>query len=188
MEPKPAPGNLRLVQELVNTLDLDHQADKLHDTEHLARWSRDRNLLLNGVEVTETDLTSTIAFRELLRELLYVRSAEPPYVRRVSDKFNALTSGLSVRIRFSEEGDPYPALPAEDVDSMLGSLLGIVSCARADGSWDRLRACANPDCKWIFYDASKNSSGSWCRMGACGNRAKSRAFRERARRSNSREG
>ena len=39
----------------------------------------------------------------------------------------------------------------------------------------------NPDCRWAFYDGSKNRSGRWCDMASCGNRMKARAFRERAR-------
>jgi predicted RNA-binding Zn ribbon-like protein len=51
----------------------------------------------------------------------------------------------------------------------------------SDGSWERIKACGNPDCRWAFYDNSKNHSGRWCEMASCGNRMKARAFRERAR-------
>jgi predicted RNA-binding Zn ribbon-like protein len=42
-----------------------------------------------------------------------------------------------------------------------------------------MRVCPNPDCRWMFYDHSKNRSGRWCQMAECGNRAKVRAYRER---------
>lgn len=35
-----------------------------------------------------------------------------------------------------------------------------------------LRACANPQCRWLFIDDSKGGSRRWCSMSACGNRAK----------------
>jgi predicted RNA-binding Zn ribbon-like protein len=38
----------------------------------------------------------------------------------------------------------------------------------------RIRQCANPECLWLFIDASKNGSRRWCDMTACGNRAKAR--------------
>ena len=44
---------------------------------------------------------------------------------------------------------------------------------------DRVRACANHDCGWLFLDLSRNRSRKWCDMNTCGNRAKVRRFRER---------
>lgn len=38
----------------------------------------------------------------------------------------------------------------------------------------RLRACANPKCRWLFLDDSKAGSRRWCSMSSCGNRAKVR--------------
>ena len=65
---------------------------------------------------------------------------------------------------------------------MLGSqLLAIAFQSQIEGTWPRLKLCRNPDCRWAFYDSSRNRSGSWCRMGQCGNRLKNRAYRERRR-------
>jgi predicted RNA-binding Zn ribbon-like protein len=43
----------------------------------------------------------------------------------------------------------------------------------------RLKQCAN--CRWLFLDASKNSSRRWCSMAHCGTGAKVAATRERRR-------
>jgi len=48
-----------------------------------------------------------------------------------------------------------------------------------EGTWPRLKACANDTCQWAFYDISKNRSGRWCTMDACGNLMKARAYRRR---------
>jgi predicted RNA-binding Zn ribbon-like protein len=60
-----------------------------------------------------------------------------------------------------------------------------VLTAIADGTWWRLKAC--PDCRWVFYDNSRNASKRWCMMTAggpnsrsCGSIAKVRAYRKRA--------
>ena len=63
-------------------------------------------------------------------------------------------------------------------DGLLGLLL-TVRDAQADGSWSRLKLCANPDCGWAFYDRSRNQQGAWCSMATCGNRLKNRRFRAR---------
>jgi len=66
-----------------------------------------------------------------------------------------------------------------------GDVLVAVLDAVADGSWPRLKAC--PDCRWAFYDHTRNGSKRWCLMAAsgpgsrgCGNIAKVRRHRARA--------
>jgi predicted RNA-binding Zn ribbon-like protein len=41
----------------------------------------------------------------------------------------------------------------------------------------RLRACDNPECRWLFLDTSKNHTRRWCDMKICGNRMKARRFK-----------
>jgi predicted RNA-binding Zn ribbon-like protein len=36
----------------------------------------------------------------------------------------------------------------------------------------RIRACADPDCGWVYVDRSRNGMRRWCQMETCGNRAK----------------
>jgi len=55
-----------------------------------------------------------------------------------------------------------------------------VERAQADGTWDRMKACAADTCRWAFYDHSRNRSRQWCDMAVCGNRAKARTYRKRA--------
>jgi predicted RNA-binding Zn ribbon-like protein len=47
---------------------------------------------------------------------------------------------------------------------------------------DRLRRCANPECGWAVWDATRSNTRVWCDTRTCGNRMKVRAFRERKRR------
>ncbi len=49
-----------------------------------------------------------------------------------------------------------------------------------DGRWPRVKICPADDCRWAFYDRSRNSSRQWCSMAVCGNRAKARNHRLRA--------
>ena len=57
----------------------------------------------------------------------------------------------------------------------------IADDAQRGDEWSRLKACADPTCRWIFYDASRNRQGAWCSMATCGNRAKNRDLRARRR-------
>jgi len=55
----------------------------------------------------------------------------------------------------------------------------IIRDAQQDGTWARLKACRNRDCRWAFYDRSHTRRGAWCDMAVCGNLIKNRNFRAR---------
>lgn len=65
-----------------------------------------------------------------------------------------------------------------------GDLLAAVVAAVGAGTWKRMKAC--PDCRWVFYDSTRNGSKRWCLMyaggpdgRACGTIAKVRRYRDR---------
>ncbi len=47
---------------------------------------------------------------------------------------------------------------------------------------DRVRCCADPECRWMFLDTARNRPRLWCSMDDCGNRAKARRHYLRAKR------
>ena len=63
------------------------------------------------------------------------------------------------------------------------SPVGLVAAAAAkvaiERRLDRVKICPADDCRWAFYDASRNRSRQWCSMEVCGNRAKARSHRAR---------
>jgi predicted RNA-binding Zn ribbon-like protein len=158
-DPQAAPGALEEVRTLLNTWRVPN------DTR---------------VPVDELDGTG-----DTDDELRVLRDALRAVVEGASDGDRTLTAwidrlGVTVivdggRVRFRHDsGRP-------------GDLLAIVLDAVADGTWARLKAC--PDCRWAFYDNTRNGSKRWCLMTAagpgsrgCGNIAKVRRHRERARR------
>ncbi len=48
------------------------------------------------------------------------------------------------------------------------------------GEAGRLKLCENPDCQWVFYDATRSRTRRWC-ADSCGNLMKVRRFRSRRR-------
>jgi predicted RNA-binding Zn ribbon-like protein len=77
------------------------------------------------------------------------------------------------------DGAPRLEPEARGVDGLCGVLVSVAVTAMLDGSWERLKACRN--CRWAFFDESKNRSAHWCSMSLCGNRLKTRAYRRRQR-------
>ena len=69
--------------------------------------------------------------------------------------------------------------PGGPLDAGLVTLLLAIRDAQRGGTWQRLKACGNPDCQWAFYDRSHSQAGAWCDMATCGNRIKNRRLRQR---------
>ena len=179
-EDKPAPMPLLRVQAFINTRDLEKGTDLLGEPGPAGRWLTEAGLIASGTEVTAEQLEEAREVRECLRELVGHNSDgaadEDEYeaLRGIADRRRALVSiEPSGQILLSAEGD------SDVADGLLGLML-TVRDAQADGTWERLKLCANPDCSWAFYDRSRNRQGSWCTMAVCGNRLKNRRFRARA--------
>ncbi len=94
---------------------------------------------------------------------------------------NDFLTSVALRMRFGSDGRPgLESAPGGGlVEQVVGRLLAEVVRAEAEGRWNRLKACSNEECRWAFYDASKNRSGRWCNMDVCGARHKMRTYRER---------
>jgi predicted RNA-binding Zn ribbon-like protein len=171
------PDGLEIVQAFVNTAEVESGSDELATPVALVAWLSEHALVEGGVKASEQDLERTRALREALRALLYVNSGgeldpEAPTV------LDAAAERAGLRLRFDADGASL--IPgAGGVDGAHGSLLAIVAEAMRAGTWARLKACRSDDCRWAFFDGSKNHSRAWCSMAVCGNRAKARTFRER---------
>src|ERR1700755_2814284 len=69
-ESKPAPGRLRLVPALGNTVELPDGSERLPDQSDARPWLVDNQLLARHAELTEADLGLVRCVREALRALL----------------------------------------------------------------------------------------------------------------------
>ena len=177
----PAPGRLETVRSFVNTLNVEHGTDALSDGAAAAAWLAEQGLLGGApARASAADVRHAVALREALRSHLDAHHGEPvdPAAAKVLDAA-ARRARLTVRFTGLDETDLEPE--ATGVDGALGRLLAIVAVAIEDGTWRRLKVCPADDCRWAFYDESRNRSATWCDMKVCGNRAKVRGFRERTR-------
>jgi predicted RNA-binding Zn ribbon-like protein len=174
-----APPPLDLVQAFVNTLDVESGHDELADAEALARWLADRGLLPGAERLGASELERAVAGRESLRAMLRANHDRRPAPAGALAQLNALAAAVPHRLRFIADG-AWEIVPAgTGFDHALATVLGAVATGMADGTWARLKVCAEDTCQWSFYDTSRNRSGKWCSMAVCGNRTKVRAFRER---------
>jgi len=178
-EREPAPDALRLVQEFVNTNDLEGNRDALATPDRMRAWLVERDLLSPDAAVDPAPHARVLAVREGLRALGRANNEESLDSGLV-DAMNRASE--TVPLHLSRDVDGWALQPsAVGVDAFLGRILGAVASADADGSWSRVKACRNDTCRWLFYDHSRNRSSTWCAMAVCGSRMKARAYRARQR-------
>jgi predicted RNA-binding Zn ribbon-like protein len=179
---EPAPGRLALVQAFVNSnydLEHDHGAELLADPAALRAWLAARGLMGADEPVDDGDRGRALAVREGLRALLIANNGGA-LDRAAVAELDAAAAHASFGVRLATpapEFEPH----ASGVDGALAVILALATGSMLDGSWQRFKACRQHDCRWAFYDHSRNAAGNWCSMRVCGGRAKQRAYYRRRR-------
>lgn len=177
---KRAPEPLSLVQDLVNTRNLMRGYDLLGDADSAKRWLVDSNYGPPEQTVAPEDLERLRALRERLRDVLLSHNLGPSArTEEAASELNDLAGTVALGVGFDSSGQPLLGSSSTGVKGFVEDLLAAAIRASQTGIWRRLKACANEECRWVFYDASKNHSGSWCVMEICGSRAKMRSYRRR---------
>jgi predicted RNA-binding Zn ribbon-like protein len=184
--------------DLVNTLDWRFRPsgseELLNDYADLLRFSEQSGLMTPS-EVRKCAIgdparkkriwSSTKKLRECLASILYalaggqapaidsVRtlSAFARTVRRSED-----LEWCDSRLRWKAYRD-RTNLPHTPFRKLASAALDLLTSEELN----KLSACANPECRWLFLDGSKNKGRRWCDMKLCGNRIKARRYRGRQR-------
>jgi predicted RNA-binding Zn ribbon-like protein len=173
-----APGELELVRQFVNTLDIEEGTDELDGPDSLLGWLSGMGLIDDEAIADEEDLKRALALRGGIRSLLLANNGEmiePADLRELE----RVAGSVCLRVRFDEDAVATLGPASSGVSAALSTILACVVLATEEGIWGRLKICSNDACQWAFYDRSRNRSGKWCTMEVCGNRMKARAFRQR---------
>lgn len=158
----PAATEVDLVLAFLNSVDAEAGTDELRDRAAYAAWLRSHGLVDRPADA---DLGAARRLRAALRAAVGEASSA-----------SAGAAEVAVPVRVGLDPAGRPALLAADP---LGTVAAAAVALAGDGRWDRVKICPADDCRWAFYDRSKNRSRHWCSMAECGSRAKSRAFRVR---------
>lgn len=175
---EPAPEPLRLVQEFINTVNLEGGQEDLKNPEFLRAWLVTKGLMDASAGVSDQEFEAALRLREALRALCRAHHDLTAPAGRDLAALNDLAAAGRLRVRFVGEEVALDSA-ASDFRGAVDRLLAIVYRASVDGTWARLKACGRDVCRWAFYDHSKNRSGRWCTMSICGTRTHSRAYRRR---------
>ena len=171
-----APGDLELVRDFVNTLDVLPGTDQLNNPASLASWLVEHRLVATQPALGDEDLARARSLREALRALL-LGNAGFPLPAETAEAFDDAAGSARLRAR-TGEGGRVELLPAdaEGLEHAIGRLVSVVFAAQENGTWPRLKACA--ECHWVLYDHTKNRSAAWCGS-QCGARVRARRHRRR---------
>ena len=176
---EPAPGALALMQRFVNSVRVGERADRLRDCESTGRWLLQNALAPDDAAVSEADRVCLVALRETVKSMLRGNH------RGVEDagafgRMNDIAAKTPFVIEM-RDGQAVLRPLGGGLERVIGVLISSIHSAMRDGTWQRLKLCADETCPIAFYDTSKNRSAVWCAMAGCGNRAKVRAYQARQR-------
>jgi predicted RNA-binding Zn ribbon-like protein len=174
------PHDLQLVVDFVNTVDLETHEEELSFPEQLQAWLDERGLLgAAAPPIGEAELGQAIELREALRQVMRAHNRGEPEPAAAGAVLERVAEAGQLSVRFTEGGGMEVVARDPGYAGVLARLLAPVADAASDGSWQRVKACAEEACEAAFYDRSRNRSGRWCDMAICGNRTKVRAYRSK---------
>jgi predicted RNA-binding Zn ribbon-like protein len=164
-DPQAAPGALEEVRQLLNTWLIPN--DTREPADELDEYARRRGL-------------SRRQSAELRRLRDDVRTAlEDEDDAALDETLNRWIEQTGVEVEVAAGQVRYAHR-----DTPAGHTVAVILDAIVAAQWPRLKAC--PDCRWVFYDHTRNGSKRWCLMNAagsqgrsCGNIAKVRRYRAR---------
>jgi predicted RNA-binding Zn ribbon-like protein len=181
----------------VNTLDIQRRRTREHlpTIDVALRWLRAHLLLHQDVMLEliagfrhdpaagERALARIHRVRTAMRELADAtverRPPDPRHLDRINRALRTpytyvlVPNADGVSMDHKHEGDP--------VEGALARLVESVAREVSQGHPERIRVCANEECRWVFQDTSRSGRRKWCDMATCGNRAKVARHREKRR-------
>lgn len=184
--------------DFANTLQWDRgdESDEIPDPDALLVWLRRRGLISERGRAAESARLRRDAAegeRRLeryrhLRALVHAvasRTSEGqrPTVAQLRELNHILRHGLHYhQLRLDRERASYTLAQIGDrLDQARATIASGVAQFLAEESPERLRTCANEECRFVFIDRSPTGRRRWCDMRTCGNKAKVARHRAKVR-------
>ena len=171
--------------DLVNSDWHDHlgggrRADRLDDDRWLAGYLA--RLAWRGPLPGDAGRDRLRALRSVVRRAVdaLLRGDALP-TREVAALNRALAACPSVPRLAHDGGRPTLArVPtAGGMDRAVGTIAASFAELVSNGDPTRIKRCANPDCRWVILDETRNRTRRWCEASVCGSLIKVRRFRAR---------
>lgn len=165
-----APGQLETVRDFLNTWRIPNDSrmcvDELHTIDDVLQFMR----IHFNEELSFGTVDELKRFRDEIRFAVEGKGALQQWFEK-----------YLFRVCVTENMDSVTYEPIGE-RNVYTTILQIILIDIEQGKWKRLKAC--PDCRWVFYDHSRNGSKRWCGMyagskegRACGTIAKVKNYR-----------
>ncbi|MFF4902704.1 CGNR zinc finger domain-containing protein [Streptomyces sp. NPDC001068] len=116
--------------------------------------------------------------RDLRTALLDIVTApDPEDTAAAWARLTRLSSSVTLKQVFTSPGEVR--LRQRGGDPVIGGIALAVAELITDGSWPRIRTCANESCAHAFYDTTRSRTQRWHSYEVCGNRNNVAAYRAR---------
>jgi hypothetical protein len=126
-----------------------------------------------GVPLTPARLDQIRAVRADLMAIVGAADPEHGWTNLSMD-----VSEATFRHAFSARGEAR--LEQVSGDPIIGRIALDVAQLVRDNTWSRIRACANEQCRHVFYDTTRSRTQRWDSYETCGNRVNVAAYRARS--------
>lgn len=144
--------DVELVLGFLNTVDVENGTDVLRSAGQWREWVRVRGFRAGPLD-------EAVRARDALRAAV----GDPDAVRG--------EIAVPAEVALTAVG---PVVVAGDA---VGAVLAAAARLAVLDQWRRVKICPADDCRWAFFDRSRNRSRTWCSMQVCGNREKARKHR-----------
>jgi predicted RNA-binding Zn ribbon-like protein len=149
----------------------------------LREWARGAALAVRPSAIGRGLLGDALGLRDVLHRLFGAialrRRPRPGDVAAFNRFLRRAVAG--VRLERESGGFGWTFAGSRDLDPLLAEVVWSAARLLSSPDLERLRACANPTCGWLFLDRSRRGNRRWCEMRECGNRAKARRYYRRHR-------
>jgi predicted RNA-binding Zn ribbon-like protein len=168
----------RLSLAFCNTVALPDAADRLRDVDALSGWA-ERAGFAPSIPPTPDVLAGLLDLRATLRGIFTALARGLVPDATALDSLAALAPPL--RLSWNDaENRAEPAIRDLDPLGRLREAIVRDAIALVTGpEVVRIKQCPAEDCRWFFFDTSKNGKRRWCAMSDCGVKAKVNRYRGR---------
>ncbi|HEY6494072.1 MAG TPA: CGNR zinc finger domain-containing protein [Trebonia sp.] len=181
-QPSPSTGSVEAVLDFTNThADRFGRIERFGDAAGLSAWLADSGFAEAADDVTSADAVAVRELRDAVIAILLGHSGDAGTSAQILDEAEDLLRRTAVRY-------PLVALvghsgarlvPAHrGLPGVLGGIFAAMAELALTGAWNRFKACRN--CRFVFYDRSRNTSGAYC-SNTCSTQVGMRNYRQRHR-------
>jgi predicted RNA-binding Zn ribbon-like protein len=173
-------GKVALWVDLVNSEEWDGFGKR---TDHFAspRWLATflKHWNLHPLPSKDVPRRKLVQLRVLLRraaeKLAAGGSLDPREISKVNQALKVPVRQNLVQDQNGIRAEIVPVL--SDWTWVIARIAASLGEMLANQEVERIKVCANSDCRWVFYDPTKARTKRWCSDRTCGNRARVRRAR-----------